>query len=224
MFHQLARWLCLAAFFAGAGAVSAHSGYENETGVRLYADRMDVAIRTTFGFAWKILGQRAPNDIGEAGQQIAGPLLAAEAPGLFEVSSGGKAMTPRSADCQFELDDHVVFLLTYDRPHAWPLVLKARFFDCFDPLTYGDVKVFDQTDAPYRRDIEPVAEAKIFRSKPVFTFDPAPVAEAPVALPAIPASPPEEPKLRGFGVIGIAALLLVFLWRVRRMVFKCRSE
>mgnify|MGYP002279115488 CR=1 FL=1 len=77
MVHPVARWFWVVVFLAGLGTASAHSGYENETAVRLHADRMDVVVRTTFGFAWKILGHRAPGDIGEAAQQIAKPLLTA---------------------------------------------------------------------------------------------------------------------------------------------------
>ena len=224
MFHPVARWLCLIAFLAGQGSVSAHSGYENETEVRLFVDRMDINVRTTFGFAWKILGHRAPSDIGEASQRIAGPLLAAEAADLFDVASAGMEMDPRSADCKFELDEHVVFLLTFDRPPDWPLVLNAKFFDFFDPLTYGTVRVFDQTADPYLRDIEPVAEGKIYRTKPVFTFDPGPHAEVAVEVPvAVPASPPEKPNPLGYRGIALMALLLVLIWWNRRVSVRGRS-
>lgn len=224
MSHPVLRLFVVIAFLAGAGSVSAHSGFENETEIRLFADRMDVNIRTTYGFAWKILGHRAPNDIGEDGQRVAGPLLVTEAPGLLEVTSGGKVMAPRGVDCQFELDEHVVFLLTYDRPAVWPLGIKARFFDSFDPLTTGTVRVFDQTDDPFRRDIDPLAEGRIYRGKPAFTYHPAPLAEvvAPPPAPPVSAPPPtaprEEARSTGFHigwVAGTAVMLLVLVWWLR---------
>lgn len=220
MFRPIVCWIHVIALLATSQPAFAHTGYENETAVRLFADRMDVNVRATFGFAWKILGHRAPNGIGEAGQQVAGPLLAAEAPGLFDVTAGGKTMVARRADCKFELEEHVLFRLTYDRPPVWPLVLKARFFDSFDPLTYGTVRVFDQTDDPFRRDIEPSAEEKIHRAKPVFSYAPTPPAEVVADAPAFPAPHPEKPKPPGFRGLWVTPLLLVLVLWLLRLILK----
>ncbi len=200
MFRVIIRWIHLLAFFAGCGSVSAHTGFESETDVRIYADRVDIICRTTFAFGWKLLGERAPADVGEEGQAVAGPLLAEKAPGLFEVTAAGNVLKPTKVDCQFELDQHVVFLLTYDRPSAWPMVLRARFFDFLDPLSDGKIKVFDQTDDPDRRDIEPFAGKIIYRADPVFSFNPSPAVIRAVESSEAAAAPRQErPNTPGFG-------------------------
>lgn len=220
MFRAPVRWLFLTMYFAGMGIAFAHRGYENETDVRIFADRMEINVHATLGFAWKILGDRAPADTGEAGRQIAIPLLKEVAQGLYQVSSGGIEMVSRSANSSIEVDDHVFFLLVYDRPPAWPLVLKATFFDNFDPLTYGTVKVFDQTADPYRRDIDPVADGKIYRSHSTFTYDPAPPAEVGDEATVTPIPPPEKPGTQGSYGYLLAALLIVLIWLIRQAVSK----
>ena len=219
------RWLCLIAFCAGLGPAFGHAGFENETEVRIFADRMEVNVRATLGFAWKVMGDRAPADTGEAGQQIAVPLLKEEALGFFRVTSAEKTMAPRSSRCVFEVDQHVFLQIIYDRPPAWPLVLEARYFDLFDPLTYGTIKVFDQTDAPYRRDIEPVAVEKIYRTKSVFAYDPAPPAEAEdppdKSIPAQENAAPQGGGVFGFrigGVLAGFAIMLALIWIIRRLI------
>lgn len=220
MFRPIGRWFCFLVIFAGGGSAHAHTGYENEIDVRIFADRMEVNLRATLGFAWKILGKNAPADAGEAGQQIAAPFLEQMAPGLFEVTSGGKVMIAKSVTCMFEVDQHVFCRVVFDRPPTWPLLLKANYFDLFDPLTYGTVRIFDQTDDPYRHDIEAVAEGKVFRNNPAFTHDPAPpagVAEAP------PPRITEKPEPRGIRGYVLAALLLVMLWGIRLAFIKKTS-
>jgi hydrogenase/urease accessory protein HupE len=213
LLRNLFRWISLLLFLASGGFASAHTGFENETEVRLFSDRMEVNVRTTYAFAWKLLGSRAPAGIDDDGQGIAGPLLAAKAPNLFETTSGGEPLPHRSADCVFELDQHVVFLLTYDRPPKWPLVMRANFFDSLDPLSTGTLKLFDQTDAPYQRDTEPLAGRILYQSSPVFSFDPAPSAIE-------SSNDPTADSLPGFGeyfqlgikhiVIGYDHLLFLF--------------
>jgi len=217
MFHPIGRWICFFVICSGAGSVHAHTGYENETDVRIFTDRMEVNLRATLGFAWKVLGKRAPSDADEAGQQTANPIMKEMAPGLFEVTANGNVMDAKSATCMFEVDQHVFCRLVFERPHSWPLVLKANYFDLFDPLTYGTVRIFDQTDAPYSHEIESVAEGKIFRSNPTFTYDPTPPAQVPeVVTPRIPA----KPELRHIRGLLLAAFLLVMLWGIRRLFSK----
>jgi hypothetical protein len=218
MFRSLVRWFFLIALLALAETAAAHSGYESETDVRIYADRMELNVRTTLGFAWKILGDRAPTDAGEAGQQTAVPLLKEKAPELFEVDSGGKQMDPKSVDCLFEVDDHVFLRLVYEFPSAWPLVMKARYFDLFDPLTFGTVRVFDQTDDPFNREIEALVEERIHKTRPVFTYDPNPPAE--VTEVVSPVTIPENPKQRGVFGYAVAALLIALIWAAWRLFIK----
>jgi hypothetical protein len=164
------RWIVLSVTMAGWGVAHAHTGFESETDVRIYKDRMEVTVRTTFAFAWRLLGDRTPADVGEAGQAAARPLLAKEAPGLYRVMAGGVPMQPKKADCRFELDQHAAFLLTYDRPGSWPLEFKAGFFRMLGALDEGKIRVFDLSDDPLRRDVEPLASKVIHAKDATFTI------------------------------------------------------
>lgn len=204
------------------GTASAHTGFENQTEVRIYQDRMEMIVRTSYSLAWRILGERAPATIDEAGQALARPLLAAEAPRLFDVSSGGAAMHPKSTDCIFELNQDVAFKLAFERPAAWPLVLKARFFNQLGPLDSGTISVFDQSAAHHKRDIEPIAGKVLMAGDPALSVTPAPVAV--VANPVVP--PVSEPPTFGrFFLLGIEHILTGFdhLLFLLALLIGCRS-
>lgn len=229
MFRVIIRWIQVFAFLAGCGSVSAHTGFESETDVRIYAERVDVIFRTTFAFGWKLLGERAPADVGEAGQAVAGPLLAEKAPGLFEVTAAGNVLKPKKVDCKFELDQHVVLILTYDRPSAWPMVLRAKFFDILDPLSDGKIKVFDQTADPDRRDMEPFAGKIIYRADPVFSINLTPPAVETVNSSEPSAAPrqmtPNAPGFGGYFKLGIHHIVGGFdhLLFLLALLLGCRS-
>ena len=160
------RLIPVFAMFSVIGKLSAHTGFESSTEVRIFSDRMQVVVRTSYGLAWKLIGNEAPASSDEASQVIAKPLLLERAPGLFDVASGGIAMAPKKTSCQFELNKDVAFVLTYDRPVRWPLVLKARYFSVLRALDSGTISVFDQTNLP------PSEEAKPFLGKILFANDP----------------------------------------------------
>ena len=190
------------------GELRAHTGFENTTEVRVFPDRMQIVIRTSYALAWKMLGDRAPASNDEAGQVMAKPLLEEKAPGLFEVTAAGIPMTPRKSKCQFELNKDVAFVLVYDRPEKWPLVLKARFFDLLDTLASGTVSVFDQTNGSLTGDVEPIAGKVLFRNDAEIsvTLKPAlPTAEH--AAGAKPAVKPDQPGFWRFFLLGIQHIL-----------------
>ena len=219
MIRGLVRFL---AAIAMLGTASGHTGFENQTEARIYQDRMEMVVRTSFALAWKILGERAPAAADEAGQAIARPLLVAEAAGLFDVTAGGVALMPTAKDCIFELNRDVAFKLTYERPAKWPLVLKARFFNLLGPLDSGSVSVFDQTAAPYQRDIEPFAGKVIQAGDPSLSVTPGPaaVAENPAAPPAA-----EPPSFGRFFLLGIHHILTGYdhLLFLLALLLGCRS-
>mgnify|MGYP000172649928 CR=1 FL=1 len=159
----------------------AHLGTENNTEVRVYSDNMRVVLRTSIPFAWSLLGESAPVMADEAGQAIAKPLLVAAAPGLISVSAGGKPMAAVHADCVFEIENDVAFILNFKRPAEWPVVVKAEFFNRQN-LETGKIVVFDYTASRFSRDMEPVAQKSIDHANPSLTFTLA----APVAAPAVP--------------------------------------
>ncbi len=210
------------------GNLCAHGGFENRTDVRIYQDRIEMFVRTSYGLAWRILGERAPATADEAGQAIAKPLLAEAATELFELTAEGRTLHPKSSACFFELNQDVAFKLTYERPAQWPLVLRARFFNLLGPLDSGTLSVFDQTTAPYQHDIEPIAGKVISASDPTMTVSIAPVAifepEA-AAPPTAPSPAKEEPSFGRFVVLGIHHILtgydhLLFLFA---LLLGCRS-
>ncbi|RYZ13819.1 MAG: hypothetical protein EOO70_08245 [Myxococcaceae bacterium] len=204
MKHLFFQALCAALMLLSGGLAHAHGGYENETEVQLYPDRMRIVTRTSLPFAWRLLGDKAPATSDEAGQAAAKPLLAAAAATLFEVTAGGKPLTPTKTDCVFELHDlheHAAFVLYFAPPTASPVTVKATFFPLLGELDMGTVAVFDHTADPHRRDIEPLLEKALALQSPSVTFDlggpekkaspapaaaptPAPVATPPAATPA----------------------------------------
>lgn len=213
MLRFIIQRFCLIAFLAAVESASAHSGYENATEVRIFEDRMELNTRTTFAFEWKLLADRVPADTDESGRKAATPLLAEMAKGLFDVTAAGVQMTPQSAKCIFELDEHIFLRCIYDRPPAWPLKIQATFFDQFDPMNYGSIKVYDQTDASYQRDIKAVAEGKIYRPKPTFIYDPRP--SAVLTQDPVPAPSPTEPmsqEFRWYFTVPVVILLLLTGW------------
>lgn len=210
------------------GNLCAHGGFENRTDVRIYQDRIDLFVRTSYGLAWKILGERAPATADEVGRVIAKPLLVEAAPDLFELTAEGRTLHPKSRDAIFELNEDVAFKLTYERPARWPLVLRARFFNLLGPLDSGTLSVFDQTTAPYQHDVEPIAGKVISAGDPAMSvsIEPTPVAEPAAAIPATPPSPANKESSFGrFVVLGIRHILtgydhLLFLFA---LLLGCRS-
>jgi hypothetical protein len=172
-----------------------HVGNENNTEVRVYSDTMRVVIRTSIRFAWTLLGESAPAIADEAGQATIRPLLVEMAPGLISVTAGGKPMVPNKVDCVFEAEKDVAFVLNFERPAAWPVVVEARFFDRFSSLDSGRISVFDYTASRFSRDLEPIADGVIDQRGPSLSFtlaatvSPAPVAEAVAPTPASAARP-----------------------------------
>lgn len=164
-------WLSFLLLFLAAGSAQAHLGYENETEVRIHADRMRVVARTSYKFAATILGDRAPAAFDAEGQQAVKPLLVEVAPGLFDFTAGGVAMKATSSDCVFEPHDRVAFVLSYERPKAWPLLITARFFPRLASLESGSIQVFDQTDKPFGREVQPIASKRISADSPSLRLD-----------------------------------------------------
>jgi hypothetical protein len=176
-------------------AAEGHVGNENNTEVRVYADSMRVVMRTSIRFAWTLLGERAPAMADEAGQAIARPMLTAVTPNLISVTAGGKPLSPIQVDCVFEVEKDVAFILNFERPAAWPVVVEARFFDRFSSLDTGTISVFDYTASRFCRDLEPIAKGTIDQRTPALSFalaavvKPAPAPEAVAPIQASAATP-----------------------------------
>lgn len=189
------RLVILLLFVVSVIAAEGHLGNENNTEVRVYSDTMRVVIRTSIPFAWTLLGERAPVMADEAGQAMVRPLLIGLAPGLLAVTAAGKPMTPTKVDCVFEVEKDVAFVLNFDRPAAWPVLVEARFFDRFSSLDTGTISVFDYTASRFSRDLEPIAKGVIDQRRPSLSFtlaavvSPAPVAEAVAPTPTSAAEP-----------------------------------
>ena len=225
--------LCAALVLLTGGPAHAHGGYESETEVRLFPDRMRIVTRTSLPFAWRILGDRAPATSDEAGQAAAKPLLAAAAATLFEVTAGGTPLTPVKTGCVFEvhdLHDHAAFTLDFARPAAWPVMVKATFFPLLGELDTGTIAVFDHTASPLQRDNEPLLKRSLSLQSPSVTFDAGPPKEAsPAAPPAsapaapAPAAAPPAPSTRRWLLlsVGLAAAALLLL-AMRRAAGRAR--
>jgi hypothetical protein len=218
--------LCAALVLLTGGLAHAHGGYESETEVRLFPDRMRIVTRTSLPFAWKILGDQAPASKAEVEKEAARPLLAAAAATLFEVTAGGTPLTPVKTGCVFEvhdLHDHAAFTLDFARPAAWPVIVKATFFPLLGELDTGTISVFDHTAAPFQRDTEAVLKRSLSLQSPSVTFDLGSPKEAPAATPTAPplapapVVPAATPGKRSFLLpiaVAIAFLLAAVLIRI----------
>ena len=156
-----------------AGAVLAHGGLENETEIRVRKDRIEITVRSSLLFVWKLLGDRAPADAGEASLEKIKPILKEIAPGLVEMTSVGAPLKLRSADCAFELEEHAAFILVYEMPPAEAEIqFKASFFKKLGGLEEGSFRLVDLTGAATRRDVEPLARKRLHRVDDAFIFTP----------------------------------------------------
>ncbi|MEO5712741.1 MAG: HupE/UreJ family protein [Luteolibacter sp.] len=214
----LFKWLFgIAVLFCSIGGLSAHTGFESSTEVRIFSNRMQIVVRTSYALAWRILGDQAPADSGEAARAVAKPLLEAAAPDLLDVTVAGMVMKPDTFKCQFELNKDVAFVLIYERPSQWPLVVKVRFLSLLGSLDSGTISVFDQSDGILSGDVEPVAGKVLFSNDPSLSVTLAlKVTVAPVPAPAVedkptaaPAAPPlvEQPGFWKFFQLGIKHIL-----------------
>ena len=190
----------------------AHLGNENNTEVRIYSDSMPVVIRTSVLFAWTLLGDNAPALADEAGQATVRPLLISAAPELISVTAGGKALVPTQVDCVFEVEKDVAFVLNFDRPAAWPVVVEAKFFDRFSSLDTGTIRVFDYTASRFSRDLEPIAQAVIDQRNPSLSFSlAAAVSPAAAQVSVVKPSTGSYMKALGISFLLLAAGLIGFL-------------
>ena len=204
-------------------AAEAHLGNENNTEVRVYSDTMRVVIRTSIPFAWILLGDSAPAMADEAGQAVAKPLLVGLVPGLIAVTAGGKTLLPSKVDCIFEVEKDVAFVLGFEHPAAWPVVIEARFFDRLSSLDTGTIDVFDYTASRFSRDLKPIAKGVIDQRSPSLSFtlgkvvSPAPVGKAAPPTPSIVAKPVPGISTKVFALIVslLAAGWIGFLTRRR---------
>ena len=219
--------LCAALLLLTGGLAHAHGGYETETEVRVYPDRMRIVTRASLPFAWRILGDNAPDAADEAGQAAAKPLLAKMAATLFKVTAGGKPLSPTKADCVFEksdLHDDAAFVLDFARPSASPVAVRSTFFPLLGELDTGIIAVFDHTAAPFQRDIEPLLDKSISRQSPGISFDLGGPKEAnPEATPSpapLPApAPTPTPAARHLPLpiaVALAFLIIGVIWRLSK--------
>ena len=203
--------------------VGAHLGNENNTEIRIFSDRMRVVIRTSIPFAWTLLGNQAPPMADEAGQASAKPRLISAAPGLIRVTSGGKPLEPTETDCIFEVGNDVAFILNFNRPGQWPVVVEATYFDRFTSLDTGMISVFDYTASRFTRDLKPIAEKVISQGDPSLSFSltiPAAAeretASPPAPAPVLPPNPPQPRRI--IWLIVLAGLAGVWIaWKLRRL-------
>lgn len=216
------RLLILLLILAAVTPAGAHLGNENNTEVRVYSDKLRVVLRTSITFAWKVLDEGAPAMADESGQAIAKPLLIAAAPGLISVSAGGRLLTATQVDCMFEVEKDVAFVLEFERPTKWPVVVEARFFNLFSSLESGTITVFDYTASRFSRDLEPVAHQVIDARNPSLSFNlrvaiaaPPPEFAPPTPVPATTADAGGPRKWIAVLILLVAAGVLGWLARRR---------
>lgn len=165
------RLLPILLLLLSGSAVRAHDGLENETEIRVRKDRIEITLRTSILFAWKLLGERAPADAGQASQEKVRPLLKDKAAGLVSLAVGDRRLAPRRADCVFELDEHAAFVLVYDMPPDEPEIrFRARFFELLGGADEGTFRLIDLTRDAATRDAEPLVRKRLHRVDDTFAF------------------------------------------------------
>lgn len=187
-----------------AAPARAHVGMENSTEVRLYQDRTQVVVRTSYALAWKLLGGEAPLSSDEAELERVKPLLEKEATGLFEVSQGGEEMHPQTVSCRYELNQDVAFVLRYAPATRWPLRFKAGFLRGLGSLDSGTIAVFDQRKSPNRLEIDPISGKVLRQGDETFSVASGAAESEP---PAVVPMPSVEAPSRKWGwkiLIGVA--------------------
>ena len=204
---------------AWVGQAAAHSGHGSTTDIHVYADNMKVVIRTSIPLAWARLDHRAPAMADEEGRKTALPLLIAAAPSLVQLTADGTPLEPLTADCMFEVGDHVAFVLVYERPQKWPVELDAGYVKTLGDLDTATVSVFDRTASRFARDLHPLLEKNVSASDSRVSF----ALEAVAPSPQIKPSESEKVKKSAGGKsVSIAAVLLAFgvagllIWLLQR--------
>lgn len=154
-----------------AGVCAAHDGLETDTEIRVRKDRIEITVRSSLVFLWKMLGDRAPADSSDASLEKVKPELRELGKTLVEMTAGGKPLKLRSADCAFELDEHAAFTLVYEVPPDTPEIrFKAAFFKNLGDMEEGNFRLIDLTQNPRRRDVEPLARKRLHRVDNSFAF------------------------------------------------------
>ena len=153
------------------GICRAHDGLETETEIRVRKDRIEITVRSSLVFAWKLLGEKAPADTGEASLGKAREELKKDAGKLVEMTAAGTPLKPRSVDCLFELEQHAAFLYVFETPPGNPeIAFKACFLKTVSDMEEGTFRLIDLTRDPRRRDVEPLARKRLHRVDDSFTF------------------------------------------------------
>lgn len=219
------RYRILLLLVALMATARAHVGMESSTEVRLYPDRLQAVVRTSFALAWKFLGARAPEGYGEAERKLAQPMLMELAGDLFEVTADGRRIPPTRIDCQFELDQDVAFVLVYPKPQNWPVVFHARYLRGLGPLDSAPIAFFDQTGSPRLLVTEPLSGTVLMQGKESFAIQPqAPAAPLTVATDpsAGQVSGPGKPAVRSLWLLMIPAVLAGLWWGIRLIRLRAR--
>ena len=120
------RCLCLLLLLLAACAarVLAHNPMTSWAVARLHADRVELEVELSSESAWTLIGGAA-NVAPDVGSEL--PKLKELAPRLYEVSSGGAALAPSSAEVELREEDGVGFTLVYPRTSDAPLRFDAAF-------------------------------------------------------------------------------------------------
>lgn len=215
-------------WLAGAALAAAHTGFENNTDIRILPDEMRVVVRASHAFAAAMLDGAAPSTRTPEGREQAQPLLAAAAGRLFEITAGGAPLAPTKAECRFEVEDDVVFLIDFPRPTQWPARVEARFFGKLGGMDSGAISVTDSSASRFDRNAEPFLRQRLDANHTAVSFSPgelvALTAPVPPILPTPPVSAPDEPLPPRFRhpwlliplIIALGALVGVIADRIKR--------
>lgn len=142
--------------FCLTGAVFGHAGWDAKTDVRLFPDRLQLAIRMMPTEAWRILKENAPPGLDEATLRAAVPLLEARGGDLYEIRAGGVTLKAEKIAVTLERSGQIAWVVDYPAPRKWPVRATPLFATDIGPDFKATITVYDQTKPVFPGDLEPI--------------------------------------------------------------------
>ena len=214
---QWLAWISLLPALAGA-----HGVFDHNTRVWFLADRLE-AVVTLGPEAAKPFLTDGPAEVLRSGHmEIAFPFPLQNAPRLFEIKSGEAILEPVKATVRSDGLEYN-FTLTYARPPAGPLRVRAVYVAGSEHLTKGALVACDENGTSFAAkmlsasedalEVNPPVEPAVVLAgqQPPETHPPAalPAVVAEVSPPAI-ATPKPAPSFREFLTLGVGHILTGF--------------
>jgi hydrogenase/urease accessory protein HupE len=151
--------LCALLVALHSGPAFGHNPITSWTVARLWPDRLELRLEMSSETAWLLL--EVPPD---SPPDVAGhlPQLKAKATGVYQISVGGKALTPRESNVVFRDEDgSVVFWVIFPRPGAGPARFDASYLARLPSDHRATLTVKDETKKTLRSELVNAAQSSV---------------------------------------------------------------